>query len=230
MTDEAELPDAAQITAANLAALDLAEQRARRDEIETEISQIEVALIRGEKQRQETQARLDRAKRDGPDGGDAADELLAGGTGVTTAGVATHLQAELATLKAGVAELRSRKNKLIQLRFDLPEQFSKEVGPAVQPLADALVGKAKLVLSALQQAFVDLRALGEATGNITAKNFTNAYNRIESGLCHATEGGLIPRGPISVSGEVVALLEANAEAVRLAGGRLSREFGLRPPR
>lgn len=230
MTDEIEFANALQITAANLAALDLAEQRARRDEIETDISQIDIALIRGEEQIRDTTARLDRAKRDGPDGGAAAAELLAGGTGVATAGTVSHLQAELETLKAGVADLRDQKAGRIRMRHDLPDQFAKEMGPAVQPLVDEIIGRTKAALAALAQAFVDARALGDATGNVTAKNFTNLYNKIEPGLWHVAEAGLIARGPISVSGEVIALLEANADAIRLAGGRLSREIGLRPPR
>jgi hypothetical protein len=191
-------------TAAAFAALDFTVENGRITEIEAEIARLHAKIGEAD----ERCAEITRTLADyvGPDAGAVADALLADVSPMVAASagpVREDLEAERASLRSGIGELRQRVEAARAEISTIEQETFRRVSEVTRPVIAALIADASAAAAQIVKIYAGLAAVSRATRAGAGERIRVEY-ALEGIL---TPGGLLPRPKtIEVPAEIVELL------------------------
>ena len=204
-------------TAAQLARLDLSQENARIEALETERRSIAEAIERAEARKTEIAREIADAWRE--DGGAAVADALLAAEDVTVAAAKgvdrDRLMKERADLHAGTGELRRRDVDLAAAIADVQQDAAGKVGAVVAPVVNEILGEARAAAAKIVQSFAALAGIVAATR--TGQGEVDRLGQTVAGMM--TGGSLINR---------VNAVDVPADVREMLAGLTDKGRALRP--
>jgi hypothetical protein len=210
-----------ELAATALASIDTSPHQTRLAEIDAEQARMDAAISSAEAQIEEKFRQISQARISGPNGSAAAAALLAGDDVMAAAPTIEMLEAERATLSAGLTELRRSRNNQSAARETQRQALRGELGKAVEPAAAELWQRARAAAEELGLVFAGASAIAQATGNDSAGRLKRQLGAVLGKLAgDGYEAGICRRTDLAVPDEVRSLLDGVRSAIEFSHGRI----------
>lgn len=157
-----------------LGAIDLSDERARLQDLETRATDVATAIARGEQRRDEIGAELRRIAFGDDDGRDAAQALLADGNVAVLAPGPNALREEQETLRAGLQALRRERDDLRRAMDGVRHEVAQKMSGVAMPMIEALESQAILAARELASAYAGIHAIAASTRSTRALDLADS--------------------------------------------------------
>lgn len=200
--------------ARKLAAVDLADIEKEQAEVEQRIAAIDEAVERGRAKSMQLSQQLTELNNRSRDGRSQADALLNGKDIATVAASEDKIRSEREAVTLGMKALTADAEQLRYQRSELQQRARQRLSLALVSIVDEVHAEAEALAGRLARIYVDVQTLEYATKSSKATQLGTALDHALNGLA---AGRLIPRDYLTATPELVAILQKNIGAVKIAG-------------
>ncbi|KXU29951.1 hypothetical protein A0J57_18185 [Sphingobium sp. 22B] len=200
--------------ARKLSAVDLADIEKEQAEVNERIAAIDAAVERGRAKSMQLTRQLADVKDRTHTGRSQADALLNGDDMANVVISEEKVRTEKEAIAAGMKALAADAEQLRYRRSELQQRARERLSLALESIVDEVRAEAEELAGRLARIYVDVQTLGYATKSAKATQLGTA---LDHGLNGLAAGRLIPRNYLIAAPELVAILEKNIPALKIAG-------------